>query len=547
MTIADSVYADWIRQFDWSDERDLERARHFLPTLQCSPRIDVVMPVYDPPESFLGEAIESVRRQVYQNWSLCIADDGSREASTIRILERAERADERIRVHRAPVNGGIASATNAAISLGTGEIVAFLDHDDVIPPHALLLVAHRFERSPDANIIYSDFDFLNDVGARTNPFFKPDYDHETHLALNILSHLTVYRRSLLDRVGGLRDGFPGSEDYDVGLRVVEQVSASTIHHIPHVLYHWRMAKSSFSRTRLNTAIDSARRAVREHCERKGFAVTIGGTPRSLIWNRVRILPSSPPSVTLAVEARTAAATADALERLVGATDYSPLSVAPASLRDLPSLAEFRNQVVRSATTDLVVFVGGSLLPRSREWLVEMTSHFASRSCAVVGTRTIGKDGRIQQSGTLLGVRDSNASLPFGRAFHGVSVDDPSYFGRDEMAQSASVVSGGVFLVRKSTVGEVGGFDERYSDRSCLDIDFCLRAGQRGFRVVFDPHAAFADLAEAIQEPASTELLRRAWGAALDHDPYYNPNLTNQKTDFSLALPPRATFPWRSER
>jgi len=218
VTIDDGQYLDWIERFDSLDVEERSAAREFSAALAWRPTIDVVMPVHDAPEAFLAEAIASVREQIYDNWSLCIIDDGSTQPYVRRLLEAATRDDDRIRVRYLDTNVGIARATNASLSLGTGDFVAFVDHDGVLSSHGLLMVAHRLNTAPDTNLIYTDFDFITEAGRRTTPFFKPDYDHEFLLGLNVVSLLTVYRRSLLDALGGLREGFPGSEDYDLALR-----------------------------------------------------------------------------------------------------------------------------------------------------------------------------------------------------------------------------------------------------------------------------------------------------------------------------------------
>jgi cellulose synthase/poly-beta-1,6-N-acetylglucosamine synthase-like glycosyltransferase len=545
MAIDDVSYRDWIARFDTLDDGGTAAARRLARSLKGAPRIDVVMPVFDPPEVFLREAIASVRRQIYENWTLCIVDDGSREPYVARVLAEAARADGRIRVHRLESNSGMEGATNAAIALGTGEFIAFLDHDDTIPPQALLLVAHRVVQAPGTNLVYSDFDFLDDQGCRTNPFFKPDYDRQVHWGLNLISSLTVLRRNVVDRVGGMRAGFPGSPDYELGLRIIEAIPESSIEHIPHVLYHWRMVQGSLTRAGLARAVDSAQRAVREHCQRLGQEVSITGTPRSFIWNRVRQIPREAPAVTLAVWGATRERMNEVRERYTKCTTYEHLSVSAVDPDEAGAAAAFRNEVVSRATTDLVVFVDARFTPRHPEWLTEMASHFSSAECAIVGGRTIGFDGLTEQCGLVLGLRDGGPSRPGGRAFHGCPEDGPSYFGRDEMAARATVVSGGVVVVRKRFVEAVGGFEERLTTALALDLDLCLSVASRGASVVFCPHAVFVASGPAPQEADadSAAVLREKWAAALDTDRRYNPNLTDTAPDFSLAFPPRVRFPW----
>lgn len=513
MAIETDDYHEWIRRFDTLDAAEVERARQYGRELPRRPRIDVVMPVFDPPERFLEEAIASIKGQIYENWTLCIVDDASTRESVRKILQSASRGDDRVRVEYLEGNRGIAGATNAALSLGSGEFVAMVDHDDVLPPHALLMVADRLNRAPDANLVYSDFDFIDEHGSRDNPFFKPDYDHFLHLGLNLPSHLTVYRRSVLERVGGMRGGFHGSADYDLSLRVVERIYEATIQHLPHVLYGWRMVPTSAAHTGLEAAVRAAMEAVRQSCARRGIGVAVTATPRSWIWNRVRA---------------TKAPTATVVALPPGAP------------------GKWRNEAVRSADSELVAFVDERLRPRSEDWLPEMTAPFAFDTCAAVGARVVSPGGTVVHSGILLGVCEHSDFFPAARAFHGLSEADPTYFGRAEITHRVTGVSGALVL-RKTAFEACGGFDESLEHPFALDLDFCLRLRKLGGAVLLCPHAVFeasSDIEPLPVSHPSAERLRETWGSSIYGDSTYNPNLTASSADFRLADPPRASFPWK---
>jgi GT2 family glycosyltransferase len=546
MPIDDASYREWIDRFDTLSSGDLEAAARYARTLPHAPALDVILPVYDPPEAFLAEAIRSVRSQVYEKWTLAIVDDGSTAPHVRRLLEGAAREDARITVHHSKTNCGIARATNAAIALGQNEFVVFFDHDDVLSPHALLMVADRLRRSPDANLIYSDFDFIDDQGHRTNPFFKPDYDYDYHLGQNLVSQLTVFRRSLLDELRGMCAEFGGSTDYDLSLRAVEAIEGRTIVHIPHVLYHWRMVPTSSSRKGIHQAIRLARKAVEEHCTRRSIVATVGGTPRSLIWNRVRATPRSSMPVTVVVRGASAGARREAAARLADGTDYRDLSFRDPGAALASSEAALRNEVLRDSASEIVAFVDARIVPRDASWLGEMTSHFAYESCGVVGARTISPDGRVEQSGILLGVGDGTGMLAVSGAFAGVPDGDANYFGRAEMAHRVSAVSGGIFVVRRRALLDVGGFDDGMANAVALDIDACLRLREGRWHAVLCPLAVFDGRTPAPRlsvDGDSATRLKESWGSLLEVDPYYNPNLSAVSPDFGLAFPPRARFPW----
>ena len=189
------------------------------------------MPVYNTPPAILREAVQSVFVQVYQEWELCIADDGSTDTSTRQVLEDLRRQDpRRVKVSRLPANRGIAVASNAAAGLATGPFVGFLDHDDLLTPDALLEVAQYLEQAPDTDLVYSDEDKITMDNRFVEPFYKPDFSPEYLLTSNYICHFTVIRRTVFEQAGRFREGLDGSQDYDLVLRVTEL--AKRIGHIP---------------------------------------------------------------------------------------------------------------------------------------------------------------------------------------------------------------------------------------------------------------------------------------------------------------------------
>ena len=299
-------YSRWIRRFDRLRARDRAAIREASARLSYRPLISVLMPVYNTDERWLAKAIGSVRKQLYTNWELCIADDASPDPTVGRVLRRFQSQDSRIKVVFRPVNGHISAASNSALELVTGEFIALFDHDDMLPVHALLAVVHELNRHPDADIVYSDEDRLDELGRRYDAFFKPDWNPELFRGQNIISHLGVYRTAAVRRVGGFRVGLEGSQDYDLALRVVEQTEPRNIRHIPHVLYHWRAIPGSAA---LGTgeklyAHDAARRAVQEHLDRVGVRATVAPADHASFHQRVRYaLPEPRPRVTIIIPTR----------------------------------------------------------------------------------------------------------------------------------------------------------------------------------------------------------------------------------------------------
>jgi GT2 family glycosyltransferase len=276
-------YRRWVTLYDTFSDTDRDAILAEIRSWTQPPLISVVMPVFNTPERYLRKALASVIGQLYPNWELCVADDASAKPHVAAVLAEYAAKDLRIRIVSRPTNGGISEATNNASDLATGEYIAFLDHDDVLPAHALYMVACEIARNPDLDVIYSDEDKISRWGRRYDPHFKSDWNPDLFLGQNMICHLGVYRTSLVREVGGLRPEFDGSQDYDLALRIIGRIEPRRIRHIPYILYHWRAAAGSAARSAgaKPHALEAARRAVADHLRRRGIpanAAISPGTP-----------------------------------------------------------------------------------------------------------------------------------------------------------------------------------------------------------------------------------------------------------------------------
>ena len=230
----------------------------------------IVTPLYRTPLNFLDACVQSVFDQIYQNWQLCIVDDGSADPALTRRAEEFQQRDPRVTFRALPANVGISAATNECLALASGEFVAFLDHDDVLSNTALYEVVKRLNLEPKIDVLYFDEDKITTDNLHYDYFFKPDWSPELFLSTNYICHFLVVRRRLIEQVGGLRTGFEGSQDYDLMLRVVEQTSR--VHRIPKVLYHWRShpqsTASATDQSKANGIVVGSRPLV-EHLDRLG--------------------------------------------------------------------------------------------------------------------------------------------------------------------------------------------------------------------------------------------------------------------------------------
>jgi GT2 family glycosyltransferase len=570
-------YTDWIAAYDTLTPTDLKRLAHLAEALPRKPVISVVMPVYDPPAEALRRAIESVRQQIYPHWQLCIADDASPSPHVGEILRAAAAEDSRIRVTFRPGNGHVSAASNSALALAGGEFVALLDHDDELTPHALYVVAAELNARPNADLLYSDEDKLDDLGRRTDPYFKPDWDPELFLGQNYLNHLSVYRRSLVEAVGGFREGFEGSQDYDLALRVIERTSPDRIRHLPFVLYHWRIqpGAATLSSTQLGRATEAARRAVAEHLERTGSPAKVA-IAADRFQRIIHPLPEPPPLVSLLVPTRDAVGLVrQCLDGLLHGTDYPNLEVLildndscnsetlayfeevqrDPRVRVLPQPGPFNFSAINNAGAavargSVIGFINNDIKVIGRGWLREMVAHALRPEVGAVGAKLRYGDDTIQHGGVILGIGGVG-----GHAHRRVPADEPGRFSRLMLVQSFSAVTAACLVMRKALFEQVGGFDAEHLAVAFNDVDLCLKLRARGLGVVWTPHAELYHL-ESVSRGGDLDAdkrnrfraeslhMRETWGPVLDADPFYNPNLTLHAMDYGLSFPPRIKKEWR---
>ena len=262
-------YEEWISRNDTLSEADRALIKQHIATFQQLPRLSIIMPIYNTRPEHLREAIESVLNQLYPHWELCAVDDASPSDQIAPLLKEFAERDGRIKVSLREQNGGISACTNTALEMASGDWIILMDHDDLLPEHALYMVAEAINRNADAAIIYSDEDHIDAIGRRHGPYFKPDWNYDLFLSQNIVSHLGAYRADLARLAGGFREGFEGSQDWDFALRVFEVAPNAKVEHIPFILYHWRQTGDTFSNTSLERAVTAAERAVNEHFARTG--------------------------------------------------------------------------------------------------------------------------------------------------------------------------------------------------------------------------------------------------------------------------------------
>lgn len=579
-----AIYREWIRLYDTLSDDDRAAIRAHIAGMSRKPLISVVMPVFNPHPSFLDQAIGSVRRQLYPDWELCIADDASTNRKIRAVIERHRTSDPRVKVEYREVNGHICAATNSALALAQGELVALLDHDDMLPEHALYWIAAEMEQHPDADILYSDSDLIDDRGKRRSPYFKSDFNLELMLGHNMVSHLGVYRRALVAAVGGMRAGLEGSQDYDLLLRTFAKSSTERVRHVPAVLYHWRRSDDapSYSATALERCIAAAHTAVGDFLRGRGIAADVMPAPLAPDFQRIRYrLPDPAPKVAVIIAARHAAALLErCVEGVLGATDYPSLDVtvvghaedgadAAARLAELAkrpgvrvipragarNFAAMINHAVDQADGAVLALLDGDIEITRADWLREMVSRAVQPDVGAVGAKLYDPDGRIVHAGIVTGL---GAERIAASAYRLAPRKATGSYGDLLLAREVTAVTAACMAVRRSVFLEIGGFDQVNLPATYHDVDFCLRLRERGYRniltpfaelVAHDPAPPGADVSTADRERVAREAddMRQRWGGALPHDPYFSPNFSLDTAVPDFARPPRVSYPWKSGR
>jgi len=544
---------------------DQKRADAVIATLADPPLISIVMPVYNVDRRWLMAAVESVRRQFYPHWQLCIADDASTRVETRDSLrEIAQLGDARIKIDRLTQNRGIAGASNAALQMATGDYVGLLDNDDELTRDALLEAAQTIVAS-NADIVYSDEDKLDTDGSHVEPHFKPDFNIDYFLSINYVCHFAVIRRGLLERIGGFRQGFDGAQDYDLLLRASE--SAEKIAHIPKVLYHWR--KTAESTATASSAKpkswDAGQRALSESVARRGIEADVEPGPYPNTY-RVRRRIEGQPLVSILVPFRDKPELlSTCVQSILDKTDYANFeiigidngSTADAThalmkqlerrdsrvrfvRHDAPfNFSAINNFGARHASGEHLLLLNNDTEVIAAGWLRAMLEHSQRPEVGVVGAKLLYPDRRIQHAGVIVGIGGVA-----GHAHLLVPGDHPGYFARAQLPQNFSAVTFACAMTRRDVFEQVGGLNETDLSIAFNDIDYCLRVREAGYLIVYTPFAElfhYESLSRGYEDNPEKQarfsrearyMMQRHREILRRGDPCYNPNLRLDTHDFS---------------
>lgn len=513
-------------------------------TMPPGPLVSILTPVRDPDLRILSELLAGVRRQTFNRWQLCLVDDASTDQRVRDLLDQASASDPRITLRRRSSSGGISAATNDALAMAVGPFVAFLDHDDLLPPDALATVAEAISRHPDVDVLYTDEDHITQFDQRFLRYCKPQWAPDTLRSQMYTGHLSVLRRHLVVDVGGLREEFDGSQDYDLILRVTERTDR--ILHLDQVLYHWRVTpESAASGERAKPhAYEAARCALQAHSDRVGLRGKVYHAERPGTY---RLVYEAEPERTVDVlcSSRSISDPGHAAFRLVRALEagghdrWRIMLTSHDSLRWETALRQagadartFRvasgdAETVRDdvAPADLLLFLDACPADGAPGWLRVMVGLASLVGVGAVGAEVLIPDGRIEHAGIVIG---NGLPLP---VYHGAGQDDVGHLSNLKTTVNRSAVSGAVMVPRSALV-TTGGLEKRLG--SAALADYCLRAGERGLRTIWTPDAVLhtGDLPPG-NDVIAMEAFRARWRDRVPVDPFYSPVLWQERADYQV--------------
>lgn len=563
------AYENWVKHGEVIPS--YEEMLQVIKSWEYFPVISIIVPVYNIDPILLDVCVQSVMDQGYPHWELCMYDDASTNLETIQCLKKWELVDSRIKVKYGVQNSHISRASNKALELATGEFVALLDNDDTLAPHALFELVKVLQKNKSVDYFYSDEDKLDQEGVRVDPFFKPDWSLHLLLSMMYVCHLSVFRRSTLNEIGGFREGFEGSQDYDLVLRFIEKTDASHIVHIPKILYHWRkIPGSAAASTQAKPyAHDSAKKALQEYAHRNKLHAQVLSTRHPGIY-RMKYEILDRPLVSIIIPFRDQKKILKkCIKSILSHTQYPRYEVLLVNnqssmdtydhIRDILhkhadiirimnydkpfNFADMNNVAVREARGEYIVLLNNDTEILHGDWIDSMLEYAQKESVGAVGCRLVYPNRTIQHAGVVIGLGGIAAHPFMGRhsgayAFH-------------DVVREYSAVTAACMMMRKKLFQEIGGFDVENLGIAYNDVDLCLRLRKKGYLIIYTPYTEIVhhesisrgnDNDETILEKDPERKSRvdnerlfmsNTWSDVIARDPYYNDNLAKNTVDYMV--------------
>lgn len=560
--------------FPTQEEAKKQREQKF----QRMPKISILVPLYNTPENFLREMIESVTNQTYENWELCLADGSDTEHGIVaEIVKEYQRKDEalgksgRILYLKLEKNEGISGNTNQCLTMATGEYIGLFDHDDILHPSVLYEYV-KVINEKQADYIYCDETTFKsgDINKMLTMHFKPDYAIDNLRANNYICHFSVFARKLLDGTELFRSRFDGSQDHDMILRLTDR--AEKVVHVPKLLYYWRSHPGSTAAdiSAKPYAIEAAKGAVADHLRRHGFEHFQISSTRAfdtIFKIRYQIIGSPKISIVIAnkdhkedlkrcITSILEKSTYENYEIIIVENnstqqeifDYYEELKENERIEVLAFDGDFNYSAVNNlgaanAKGEYVLLLNNDTQVITVNWMEELLMYAQREDVGAVGAKLYYPDKTIQHAGVVLGL---GAHRTAGHSHYKQHRDNLGYMGRLCYAQNVSAVTGACLLVKKTLFEEVGGLDESFAV-SLNDVDFCLKLREKGCLNVFTPFAElyhFESISRGLDDNGEkaqrynkeSEQFREKWKDVLAAgDPYYNANFSLDRSDFALKI------------
>lgn len=556
-------YEVWMKLNDPTEE-DLEEQRNHK--FKIEPKISILVPMYNTPINFFEELVEYMIGQTYTNWELCL-EDGS--PSKNEQIEEICKKDNRIKYNYSGKNLGIAGNTNEAFKHATGDYIALLDHDDLLPKNCLYEVVKAINEDPDVEFIYTDEDKITTMDKpRFDPHFKPDFAIDTLRSNNYICHFSVFRRDLMEKLGGERSKYDGAQDYDIIIRMAE--IAKNIKHIPKILYHWRVHELSTSKPGGDAkpyAFEAGIKVLEDHLKRVGLEgkVSHGAT---LGTYKIDYKVKGNPKVSILIPNRNETKTLKkCIESILSKSTYKNYEIVVIEnnstekeifeyYKELEkqekikvlyypekgfNYASIINFGVKNTDGEYIVQLNNDTELITPDWLEKMIGMNQREDVGAVGVKLYYPDMTIQHAGTIIGVYGVA-----GHVFKGLYKNAHGYFARESHIQNLSAVTAACMMSKRSVFEEVGYMDERFAV-AFNDIDFCMKIIQSGKLIIYNPFVEFKHYESKSRGEENTpekrkrfkkeiDLFYEKWGEYKKHgDPYYNINLTLDSDQYEIKL------------
>lgn len=544
-------YQEWMYAMRPAEsEKRLQREHQF----SYQPLISVIVPLYQTPELYLREMIESVLGQTYGNLELCLADGSGDDPTVETIVQSYQKQDARVRYQRLPENLGIAGNTNAAASMAAGDYLALLDHDDLLEEHALFEIIHYLQEHPDTDLLYTDEDKVTfDSAHYFQPHFKPDFNLDLLRSNNYICHLLVVKRTLFEAAGPYREAFDGAQDYDFILRCCEK--ADKIGHIPKILYHWRchdLSTAGDPQSKLY-AYEAGQKAVEEHLKRMQVEASVEPLENPGFY-RVNYTLLSAPKVSIILldvpnlHVLRRLFRAITIERTYANLEVLLLLDAPVKNKLILNFVKEHRQIpikvvyctsacnkfvtfsrlAEKLDSEYLLFLESRIEKVSKGFIERFLGNAARAKAGAIGGRVYDCRRRLRYGAKILGLKGL-----VGDAFAGLRIGYTGYFHKASLQQNFHAVSGKAMMVKRERFLEVDGFSEEVEDRM-KDVDLCLKLEKRGYLNIYEPSIILVEQnyrtrRRKAARPAA--VFEKKWRDLLTiPDRYYNCNLSLEDTD-----------------